>query len=329
MRKTMSRRRVGQSDIELRLSCLAEQNFLNMPVFEGKAEQNRLYAAAQRERARRKKLLNLRFKRALVAVCMMLLLIGTGAGAYGSIIGYNGVIYEDTDEFTARGFVPDCFRLPYDMLDKFASEKSFAFTLNNEWKIRDIIFKYINENDYLIFNIWNSDSEKFDEDQLVYTINGYAIYKQLDDKNHSYLIVYKNNNLLLESNSLKLCLQLINCIVFYVRDDNPKLLLRHRGAFFVKPENLVQQLFPTVEKKGQRKKQDSKHLKRARGKAGELLGALFGKAFGGYFAENKHQNRHDDCGKRYAQVAEIKGKNQSGEGRRGDINYVVANQQRG
>lgn len=213
MRKTMSRRRVGQSDIELRLSCLAEQNFLNMPVFEGKAEQNRLYAAAQRERARRKKLLNLRFKRALVAVCMMLLLIGTGAGAYGSIIGYNGVIYEDTDEFTARGFVPDCFRLPYDMLDKFASEKSFAFTLNNEWKIRDIIFKYINENDYLIFNIWNSDSEKFDEDQLVYTINGYAIYKQLDDKNHSYLIVYKNDNLLLESNSLKLCLQLINCIV--------------------------------------------------------------------------------------------------------------------
>ena len=167
MRKTMSRRRVGQSDIELRLSCLAEQNFLNMPVFEGKAEQNRLYAAAQRERARRKKLLNLRFKRALVAVCMMLLLIGTGAGAYGSIIGYNGVIYEDTDEFTARGFVPDCFRLPYDMLDKFASEKSFAFTLNNECKIRDIIFKYINENDYLIFNIWNSDSEKFDEDQLV------------------------------------------------------------------------------------------------------------------------------------------------------------------
>lgn len=213
MRKTMSRRRVGQSDIELRLSCLAEQNFLNMPVFEGKAEQNRLYAAAQRERARRKKLLNLRFKRALVAVCMMLLLIGTGAGAYGSIIGYNGVIYEDTDEFTARGFVPDCFRLPYDMLDKFASEKSFAFTLNNECKIRDIIFKYINENDYLIFNIWNSDSEKFDEDQLVYTINGYSIYKQLDDKNHSYLIVYKNNNLLLESNSLKLCLQLINCIV--------------------------------------------------------------------------------------------------------------------
>lgn len=213
MRKTMSRRRVGQSDIELRLSCLAEQNFLNMPVFEGKAEQNRLYAAAQRERARRKKLLNLRFKRALVAVYMMLLLIGTGAGAYGSIIGYNGVIYEDTDEFTARGFVPDCFRLPYDMLDKFASEKSFAFTLNNECKIRDIIFKYINENDYLIFNIWNSDSEKFDEDQLVYTINGYAIYKQLDDKNHSYLIVYKNNNLLLESNSLKLCLQLINCIV--------------------------------------------------------------------------------------------------------------------
>lgn len=213
MRKTMSRRRVGQSDIELRLSCLAEQNFLNMPVFEGKAEQNRLYAAAQRERARRKKLLNLRFKRALVTVCMMLLLIGTGAGAYGSIIGYNGVIYEDTDEFTARGFVPDCFRLPYDMLDKFASEKSFAFTLNNECKIRDIIFKYINENDYLIFNIWNSDSEKFDEDQLVYTINGYAIYKQLDDKNHSYLIVYKNNNLLLESNSLKLCLQLINCIV--------------------------------------------------------------------------------------------------------------------
>ena len=213
MRKTMSRRRVGQSDIELRLSCLAEQNFLNMPVFEGKAEQNRLYAAAQRERARRKKLLNLRFKRALVAVCMMLLLIGTGAGAYGSIIGYNGVIYEDTDEFTARGLVPDCFRLPYDMLDKFASEKSFAFTLNNECKIRDIIFKYINENDYLIFNIWNSDSEKFDEDQLVYTINGYAIYKQLDDKNHSYLIVYKNNNLLLESNSLKLCLQLINCIV--------------------------------------------------------------------------------------------------------------------
>lgn len=206
-------RRVGQSDIELRLSCLAEQNFLNMPVFEGKAEQNRLYAAAQRERARRKKLLNLRFKRALVAVCMMLLLIGTGAGAYGSIIGYNGVIYEDTDEFTARGFVPDCFRLPYDMLDKFASEKSFAFTLNNEWKIRDIIFKYINENDYLIFNIWNSDSEKFDEDQLVYTINGYAIYKQLDKKNHSYLIVYKNDNLLLESNSLKLCLQLINCIV--------------------------------------------------------------------------------------------------------------------
>ena len=213
MRKTMSRRRVGQSDIELRLSCLAEQNFLNMPVFEGKAEQNRLYAAAQRERARRKKLLNLRFKRALVAVCMMLLLIGTGAGAYGSIIGYNGVIYEDTDEFTARGFVPDCFRLPYEMLDKFASEKSFAFTLNNEWKIRGIIFKYINENDYLIFNIWNSDSEKFDEDQLVYTINGYAIYKQLDDKNHSYLIEYKNNNLLLESNSLKLCLQLINCIV--------------------------------------------------------------------------------------------------------------------
>ena len=213
MRKTMSRRRVGQSDIELRLSCLAEQNFLNMPVFEGKAEQNRLYAAAQRERARRKKLLNLRFKRALVAVCMMLLLIGTGAGAYGSIIGYNGVIYEDTDEFSARGFVPDCFRLPYDMLDKFASEKSFAFTLNNEWKIRDIIFKYINENDYLIFNIWNSDSEKFDEDQLVYTINGHAIYKQLDKKNHSYLIVYKNDNLLLESNSLKLCLQLINCIV--------------------------------------------------------------------------------------------------------------------
>ena len=213
MRKTMSRRRVGQSDIELRLSCLAEQNFLNMPVFEGKAEQNRLYAAAQRDRARRKKLLNLRFKRALVAVCMMLLLIGTGAGAYGSIIGYNGVIYEDTDEFSARGFVPDCFRLPYDMLDKFASEKSFAFTLNNEWKIRDIIFKYINENDYLIFNIWNSDSEKFDEDQLVYTINGYAIYKQLDKKNHSYLIVYKNDNLLLESNSLKLCLQLINCIV--------------------------------------------------------------------------------------------------------------------
>lgn len=213
MRKTMSRRRVGQSDIELRLSCLAEQNFLNMPVFEGKAEQNRLYAAAQRERARRKKLLNLRFKRALVAVCMMLLLIGTGAGAYGSIIGYNGVIYEDTDEFSARGFVPDCFRLPYDMLDKFESEKSFAFTLNNEWKIRDIIFKYINENDYLIFNIWNSDSEKFDEDQLVYTINGYAIYKQLDKKYHSYLIVYKNDNLLLESNSLKLCLQLINCIV--------------------------------------------------------------------------------------------------------------------
>ena len=213
MRKTMSRRRVGQSDIELRLSCLAEQNFLNMPVFEGKAEQNRLYAAAQRERARRKKLLNLRFKRALVAVCMMLLLIGTGAGAYGSIICYNGVIYEDTDEFTARGFVPDCFRLPYDMLDKFASEKSFAFTLNNECKIRDIIFKYINENDYLIFNIWNSDSEKFDEAQLGYTKNGYEIYKQIDDKNHSYLIVYKNNNLLLESNSLKLCLQLINCIV--------------------------------------------------------------------------------------------------------------------
>ena len=120
-----------------------------------------------------------------------------------------------------------------------------------------------------------------------------------------------------------------NSFVFYVRDDNPKLLLRHRGAFFVKSEKLVQQLFPTVEKKGQREKQDNKHLKRARGKAGELLGALFGKAFGGYFAENKHQNRHDDCGKRYAQVAEIKGKNQSGEGRRGDINYVVANQQRG
>lgn len=155
MRKTMSRRRVGQSDIELRLSCLAEQNFLNMPVFEGKAEQNRLYAAAQRERARRKKLLNLRFKRALVAVCMMLLLIGTGAGAYGSIIGYNGVIYEDTDEFTARGFVPDCFRLPYDMLDKFASEKSFAFTLNNELKITGLTAKFSADKSFLHVIIQN------------------------------------------------------------------------------------------------------------------------------------------------------------------------------
>ena len=56
-------------------------------------------------------------------MCIRDRLIGTGAGAYGSIIGSHGVIYEDTDEFTARGFVPDCFRLPYDMLDNFASEK--------------------------------------------------------------------------------------------------------------------------------------------------------------------------------------------------------------
>lgn len=216
MRKTMSRRRVGQSDIELRLSCLAEQNFLNMPVFEGKAEQNRLYAAAQRERARRKKLLNLRFKRALVAVCMMLLLIGTGAGAYGSIIGYNGVIYEGTDEFTARGFVPDCFRLPYDMLDKFASEKSFAFTLNNEWKITGLTAKFSADKSFIHVFIQNGClAENFEDAEKgeYFELNGYGVYGDFEKKNCVFAVERDGYTLILKSDSVTLAYNVLCEIV--------------------------------------------------------------------------------------------------------------------
>ena len=131
-------------------------------------------------------------------------------------LGYNGVIYRDTDETTAKSLVPDCFALPYDLLESFAETEAYSLAINNDWEIAGVVLKFINDDIYVNIFARNSDEFKLDfgnKEIETYEINGYIIYEKASFKEISYIVEYNGIRLLLQSNSLRLTNNIINAII--------------------------------------------------------------------------------------------------------------------
>ncbi|MBS1415554.1 MAG: hypothetical protein HPY94_00225 [Clostridia bacterium] len=217
MKKSNGRPSDAADFVERKLTCLKKENFLKLSAVDGQAEKDKMLAAGRRERALKARSVNARFRYALIAVCLMLLIVGTGTGAFCAVeLGYNGVIYRDTDEMTAKGLVPDCFALPYDLLEGFAETEAYSLAINNDWEIAGVLLKFINDVNYVNIFARNSDELKLDfgnKETETYETNGYIIYEKTSFKEISYIVEYNGIRLLLQSNSLRLSNKVIDEII--------------------------------------------------------------------------------------------------------------------
>ncbi len=217
MKKSNGRPSDAADFVERKLTCLKKENFLKLSAIDGQAEKDKMLAAGRRERALKARSVNARFRYALIAVCLMLLIVGTGTGAFCAVeLGYNGVIYRDTDEMTAKGLVPDCFALPYDLLEGFAETEAYSLAINNDWEIAGVLLKFINDVNYVNIFARNSDELKLDfgnKETETYETNGYIIYEKTSFKEISYIVEYNGIRLLLQSNSLRLSNKVIDEII--------------------------------------------------------------------------------------------------------------------
>lgn len=217
MKKSNGRPSDAADFVERKLTCLKKENFLKLSAIDGQAEKDKMLAAGRRERALKARSVNARFRYALIAVCLMLLIVGTGTGAFCAVeLGYNGVIYRDTDEMTAKGLVPDCFALPYDLLEGFAETEAYSLAINNDWEIACVLLKFINDVNYVNIFARNSDELKLDfgnKETETYETNGYIIYEKTSFKEISYIVEYNGIRLLLQSNSLRLSNKVIDEII--------------------------------------------------------------------------------------------------------------------
>lgn len=217
MKKSNGRPSDAADFVERKLTCLKKENFLKLSAIDGQAEKDRMLAAGRRERALKARSVNARFRYALIAVCLMLLIVGTGTGTFCAVeLGYNGVIYRDTDEMTAKVLVPDCFALPYDLLEGFAETEAYSLAINNDWEIAGVLLKFINDVNYVNIFARNSDELKLDfgnKETETYETNGYIIYEKTSFKEISYIVEYNGIRLLLQSNSLRLSNKVIDEII--------------------------------------------------------------------------------------------------------------------
>lgn len=217
MKKSNGRPSDAADFVERKLLSLKKENFLKLSAVDGQAEKDKMLAAGRRERALKARSVNARFRYALIAVCLMLLIVGTGTGAFCAVeLGYNGVIYRDTDEMTAKGLVPDCFALPYDLLEGFAETEAYSLAINNDWEIAGVLLKFINDVNYVNIFARNSDELKLDfgnKETETYETNGYIIYEKTSFKEISYIVEYNGIRLLLQSNSLRLSNKVIYEII--------------------------------------------------------------------------------------------------------------------
>lgn len=217
MKKSNGRPSDATDFVERKLTCLKKENFLKLSAIDGQAEKDRMLAAGRKKRALKARSVKARFRYALIAVCLMLLIVGTGTGAFCAVeLGYNGVIYRDTDEMTAKGLVPDCFALPYDLLEGFAETEAYSLAINNDWEIACVILNYGNDEIYINIIVQNSDEFKLgfgNKEIETYEINGYIIYEKANFKEISYIVEYNGIRLLLQSNSLRLTNNIINAII--------------------------------------------------------------------------------------------------------------------
>lgn len=217
MKKSNGRPSDAADFVERKLLSLKKENFLILSAVDGQAEKDKMLAAGRRERALKARSVNARFRYALIAVCLMLLIVGTGTGAFCAVeLGYNGVIYRDTDEMTAKGLVPDCFALPYDLLEGFAETEAYSLAINNNWEIAGVLLKFINDVNYVNIFARNSDELKLDfgnKETETYETNGYIIYEKTSFKEISYIVEYNGIRLLLQSNSLRLSNKVIDEII--------------------------------------------------------------------------------------------------------------------
>ena len=217
MKKSNGRPSDATDFVERKLIRLKKENFLKLSAIDGQAEKDRMLAAGRKERALKARSVNARFRYALIAVCLMLLIVGTGTGTFCAVgLGYNGVIYRDTDETTAKSLVPDCFALPYDLLESFAETEAYSLAINNDWEIAGVVLKFINDDIYVNIFARNSDEFKLDfgnKEIETYEINGYIIYEKASFKEISYIVEYNGIRLLLQSNSLRLTNNIINAII--------------------------------------------------------------------------------------------------------------------
>ncbi len=217
MKKSNGRPSDAADFVERKLLSLKKENFLKLSAVDGQAEKDKMLAAGRRERALKARSVNARFRYALIAVCLMLLIVGTGTGAFCAVeLGYNGVIYRDTDEMTAKGLVPDCFALPYDLLEGFAETEAYSLAINNDWEIAGVLLKFINDVNYVNIFARNSDELKLDfgnKETETYETNGYIIYEKTSFKEISYIVEYNGIRLLLQSNSLRLSNKVIDEII--------------------------------------------------------------------------------------------------------------------
>ena len=217
MKKSNGRPSDAADFVERKLLSLKKENFLKLSAVDGQAEKDKMLAAGRRERALKARSVNARFRYALIALCLMLLIVGTGTGAFCAVeLGYNGVIYRDTDEMTAKGLVPDCFALPYDLLEGFAETEAYSLAINNDWEIAGVLLKFINDVNYVNIFARNSDELKLDfgnKETETYETNGYIIYEKTSFKEISYIVEYNGIRLLLQSNSLRLSNKVIDEII--------------------------------------------------------------------------------------------------------------------
>lgn len=217
MKKSNGRPSDAADFVERKLLSLKKENFLKLSAVDGQAEKDKMLAAGRRERALKARSVNARFRYALIAVCLMLLIVGTGTGAFCAVeLGYNGVIYRDTDEMTAKGLVPDCFALPYDLLEGFAETEAYSLAINNDWEIAGVLLKFINDVNYVNIFARNSDELKLDfgnKETETYETNRYIIYEKTSFKEISYIVEYNGIRLLLQSNSLRLSNKVIDEII--------------------------------------------------------------------------------------------------------------------
>ena len=217
MKKSNGRPSDAADFVERKLLSLKKENFLKLSAVDGQAEKDKMLAAGRRERALKARSVNARFRYALIAVCLMLLIVGTGTGAFCAVeLGYNGVIYRDTDEMTAKGLVPDCFALPYDLLEGFAETEAYSLAINNDWEIAGVLLKFINDVNYVNIFARNSDELKLvfgNKETETYETNGYIIYEKTSFKEISYIVEYNGIRLLLQSNSLRLSNKVIDEII--------------------------------------------------------------------------------------------------------------------
>lgn len=217
MKKSNGRPSDAADFVERKLLSLKKENFLKLSAVDGQAEKDKMLAAGRKKRALKARSVNARFRYALIAVCLMLLIVGTGTGTFCAVeLGYNGVIYRDTDETTAKSLVPDCFALPYDLLESFAETEAYSLAINNDWEIACVILNYGNDEIYINIIVQNSDEFKLgfgNKETETYEINGYIIYEKANFKEISYIVEYNGIRLLLQSNSLRLSNKVIDEII--------------------------------------------------------------------------------------------------------------------